>query len=141
MIDPKTLEQVGNDVYNAAQRVYNCSGSDAYEADKNVYTSNWTLPQEAEQWLRKELAPSKKSFHCVQDYILKIPGMVNFSVLGRNATMGERQLYVKHDTITEERYTIAEFFEKKFTGIQAVVGGDTGIDIYPVGADKSPNTT
>lgn len=133
---PKTLEQVGKDIYNAAKRVYNCSGSDVYEADKNVYTSNWSLPQEAEQWLREELAASKFPLRTGL-HIEDRPGMVNFSVVGRNATMGERQLYVKHDTVTEERYTIAEFFEKKFPGIQAVVGGDTGIDIYPKGADKS----
>ena len=80
VIDPKTLEQVGNDVYNAAQRVYNCSGSDAYEADKNVYTSNWTLPQEAEQWLREELV--QVSFPLRTGLHIEDPGMVNFSVLG-----------------------------------------------------------
>ena len=42
-------------MFTMPQRVYNCSGSDAYEADKNVYTSNWTPSQEAEQWLREEL--------------------------------------------------------------------------------------
>ena len=37
----KTIEQVGEDLYNRSKRVYNCSGSDAYEGDKNVYRHEW----------------------------------------------------------------------------------------------------
>ena len=33
----KTIDQVGLDVYNRAKRVYNCSGSDVWEGDRNVY--------------------------------------------------------------------------------------------------------
>ena len=64
------------------------------------------------------------------------PGMVNFSVVGRNATMGERKLYVEWDVENNERNSIAKKFKKQFPSIEAVVGGETGIDIYPVGADK-----
>jgi len=63
--------------------------------------------------------------------------MCNFSVVGRNATLGERKMYVEHDNKTEERITIAKLFKQKFPDIEAVVGGETGIDIFPVGADKS----
>ena len=66
--------------------------------------------------------------------------MCNFSVVGRNATLGERKLYVEHDTKMEERETIAKLFRQKFPDIEAVVGGDTGIDISSVGCDKKPNT-
>ena len=47
----KTLEQVGVDLCNASQRVYNCSGSDAYEQDENVYRDEWTLPWDVERFL------------------------------------------------------------------------------------------
>ena len=40
--------------------------------------------------------------------------MVNFSVVGRNATMGERKLYVEFDTKTKERIRIAEEFQNCF---------------------------
>ena len=63
--------------------------------------------------------------------------MVNFSVVGRNATMGERQLYVRWDKEQLERVRIAERFNKKFPDLKATVGGDTGIDIAPKGNDKS----
>ena len=63
--------------------------------------------------------------------------MCNFSVVGRNATLGERKLYVQHDESTRERNNVAINFKQKFLDIEAVVGGETGIDIYPIGSDKS----
>lgn len=132
----KTIEQVGEEVYSLAQRVYNCSGSDVWKGNKHVYTSKWQLPQEAEKWLRRELKisefPLRTGLH-----IEKRPGMVNFSIVGRHATLGERKLYVTHDVNTNERSRIAKEFKKAFPDIEAVVGGETGIDIFPVGKDKA----
>ena len=132
----KTIEQIGEVIYSLSKRVYNCSGSDVWEGEKNVYTSDWRLPQEAEKWLREELRvsefPLRTGLH-----IERRPGMVNFSIVGRHATLGERKLYVKHDGVTNERVRIAKEFKKRFPDIEAVVGGETGIDIFPVGKDKS----
>ena len=47
----KTLEQVGSTIYNFADRVYNCSGSDVWEQDKNTHTSDWHLPELPTQFL------------------------------------------------------------------------------------------
>ena len=102
--------------------------NDAYEGETNVYRSDWTIPKEAEGWLREELAISK--FPRTGKHLEDRHGMCNFSVVGRNATLGERKLYVEHDTKMEERETIAKLFRQKFPDIEAVVGGDTGIDIY-----------
>ena len=54
----KTLEQLGLDICYTAKRVYNCSGSDVYEKDKNVYRDDWELPKEVEDFLMDELAYS-----------------------------------------------------------------------------------
>ncbi len=51
----KTLEQVTPEIYNNCKRVYNCSGSDVYEGDDNVYRSEWELPWEVERFLDDEL--------------------------------------------------------------------------------------
>tara|TARA_A200000159_G_scaffold10558_1_gene8957 strand:- start:241 stop:951 length:711 start_codon:yes stop_codon:yes gene_type:complete len=132
----KTVEQVSEEVYSLAKRVYNCSGSDVYEGNNNVYTNNWRIPDEARKWLKDECRisefPLRTGLH-----IEERPGMVNFSVVGRNATMGERKLYVKFDNKTKERIRIAKEFQMLFPTIQAVVGGETGIDIFPRGSDKS----
>jgi len=132
----KTLEQVGNFVYNFAHRVYNCSGSDVWEQDKNIYTNDWHLPELPTEFLTQcmseSLFPLRTGLHFEHR-----PGMCNFSVVGRNATLGERKLYVKYDTEHNERNTIAKSFETMFPDIQAKVGGETGIDIFPKGSDKS----
>ena len=132
----KTLEQVGNFVYNFAHRVYNCSGSDVWEQDKNIYTNDWHLPELPTEFLTQcmseSLFPLRTGLHFEHR-----PGMCNFSVVGRNATLGERKLYIKYDTEHNERNTIAKSFETMFPDIQAKVGGETGIDIFPKGSDKS----
>jgi len=63
--------------------------------------------------------------------------MCNFSIVGRNATMGERKLYVDFDKTIDERNKIAKTFNKAFPSLEAKVGGETGIDIGCKGNDKS----
>ena len=133
---PKTVEQVGIDLAMSVQRIYNCSGNDVWEQGKNIYTNDWKIPAEAEQWLREEMAISKFPLRTGL-HLEDRPGMCNFSVVGRNATLGERKLYVKFDEDTDECIQIAEEFLRKFPDLDAKVGGETGIDIYPKGADKS----
>ena len=78
----KTIEQLGLDICYRAKRVYNCSGSDAYEKDVNVYRDDWELPKKVERFLEDELAyscfPIRTGLH-----IERRPGGVNFSILGR----------------------------------------------------------
>lgn len=136
----KTIEQVGKPLYSLAQKVYNCSGNDIWEQDNNVYRSSWTLDEKAKEWLEQKLKQSKFPLR-TGNHIEERPGCVNFSVVGRNATLGERKLYVSYDEETKERERIANEFNYIFglssLEICAQVGGDTGIDIYPMGADKS----
>ncbi len=133
---PKTVEQVTKLIYNKCVRVYNCSGSDVYEQDKCVYRSDWLLPHECEVWLEDVLreSPYRKR---TGNHIELRPGMVNFSVIGRNANIPDRKQYYQWDQKSQERIIIARDFEKQFPNLSAKVGGETGIDIFPKGNDKS----
>ncbi len=100
----KTVEQVGLDICYAAKRVYNCSGSDAYEKDVNVYRDEWELPKKVEKFLEDELAyscfPIRNGLH-----IERRPGGVNFSILGRGKDPSAgRAEYVKWDKERLERH-------------------------------------
>ena len=134
----KTIEQLTHELYCNCTRVYNCSGSDVYEGDINVYRDEWELPIEAHRFLHLELEESKFPVRS-GNHIEKRPGGVNFSILGRGSgvILEEREEYVKWDINTGERKDIAERFRKAFPEIGCQVGGQTGLDISPLGCDKS----
>ena len=133
----KTVEQLGLDICHTAKRLYNCSGSDVYEKDKNVYRDDWKLPKDVEIHLNDELVfsdfPLRNGNH-----IERRPGGVNFSILGRDPNpMKGRKEYISWDKIHGERDYIARRPVYNFPDLTVALGGQTGIDIGPKGADKS----
>ena len=133
----KTIEQVTPGIYNKAKRVYNCSGSDVYEGDVNVYRDDWKLPRDVENHLENELLFSKFPVRN-GNHIERRPGGVNFSILGRGLTcFVEREEYVKWDQRTNERKEIARRLKLKFPELEVNIGGQTGLDLGPKGSDKS----
>ena len=133
----KTLQQVTPEIYNNCKRVYNCSGSDTYESDKNVYRDTWELPGDVEKFLNDELDFSQFPLRN-GNHIERRPGGVNFSILGRDSDpfLG-RDEYVQWDKETNERADIGDRIRNQFPDITVALGGQTGIDIGPKGADKS----
>ena len=133
---PKTVEQIGETIYNLCKCVYNCNGNDVWEKGKRVHTNEWTLPEDAHEWLSVQLTESDFSIRTGLHFEHR-PGMVNFSVVGRNATLEQRAAYVDFEVWNGERRKIADAFNTMFPNLEAKVGGETGIDIAPKGADKS----
>ena len=133
---PKTIEQISEGTYNLCKRVYQCSGSDVWDAETNILKSGWTLPELARTFL---ISCEYESLFSLRtgNHIEQRSGMANFSVVGRNANAEQRAKYVEYDTVKNERINIASAFNIMFPDLQATVGGDTGIDIAPRGADKS----
>jgi phosphomannomutase len=108
-----------------------------YEVDKNVYRDDWELPKDIERFLEDELAyscfPIRNGNH-----IERRPGGVNFSILGRDPDpMKGRAEYIKWDKERLEREDIADRLRNQFPELTVALGGQTGIDIGPKGADKS----
>ena len=133
----KTVEQLGLDICYTVKRVYNCSGSDAYDRDVNVYRDDWELPKDVELHLNDELRFSKFSIRN-GNHIERRPGGVNFSILGRDKDPFKgRKEYVSWDNIHQERSYIARRLSYSFPDLTVALGGQTGIDIGPEGADKS----
>lgn len=132
----KTIEQLTKPIYNLAVRVYQCSGNDVWQQDKNIYSGIVNLPEAIKQELEGWLTRSK--FKCRSgNHIEERPGLVNFSIVGRNATMEQRYLYRGWDDHKSERKMISEDMKGKFPDWNFQVAGETGIDITPVGCDKS----
>ena len=132
----KTVEQLGLDICYRAKRVYNCSGCDVYERDVNVYRDTWKPSDEVRQFLQDELDYSQFMIR-TDPHIEERPGCINFSILGRGANWTEREVYKEWDNDELERELIARRFNERFPDLHATVGGQTGLDIAPLGRDKS----
>ena len=133
----KTIEQVGDTLFHAAKRVYNCSGSDVYEGDLNVYRDEWDVPEDVEEFLMDELHHSKFPIR-TGTHVEKRPGGINFSILGRGqgVMLEERDEYVKWDRTHHERKNMAIKIKNRFPDLEVQVGGQTGLDISPLGRNK-----
>ena len=131
----KTIEQVGLDIYNRSQRVYNCSGSDVYEKNHNVYKSDWKPSRKLINFLSDELDYSMFP-HKTGNHIEHRPGGINFSILGRGQdSMKYRKEYVKWDINTTERILMSDRIKSEFPDLNIQIGGQTGLDISD--SDKS----
>jgi len=132
----KTVEQISEPTYNLCKRVYQCNGNDVWEKDANIQTNDWKLPDLARTFLISCEYESDFSIR-TGNHIEERPGMVNFSVVGRNADAEQRAAYVAFEEQNGERKKIADAFNTMFPDLEAKVGGETGIDISPKGLDKS----
>jgi phosphomannomutase len=129
-------EQVGTEVVQRVIRTYACSGNQAWELGVCVRSNQWRLPDASRDWLMAHLRYSKFVLR-TGNHILDRPGSATFSVVGDNATLAERLMYTQYDRETGERERLVQGFNATFPGITAAIGGDTGIDITPIGRDKS----
>jgi phosphomannomutase len=133
---PKTREQVGDEIWKRATRVFQSCGNQIYENGEIQYENPWKPSQELNDYLKHLLqlseCPEKTSNH-----IEARVGLVNFSPVGRDCTQEQRIRYNEWDNGTQERLIYAKLIEKEFPDLEASVGGQISIDIHPKGANKS----
>lgn len=132
----KTLEQLGEDICNTVKGVYSCCGNALYVRGELQYVNDFVLTTEQHEYL-ESLLESSSFVKRTGNHIEMRPGSCNFSVVGRNANMNDRSEYLEYDTRTDERNRYADLIRKSFPTLEATVAGETGIDIHPVGKDKS----
>jgi len=133
---PKTAEQLGNEICESVVTVYNCQGNDVWFKGKRVNSKEFTPPKELDEimkgWLEGSPFPYRTGNH-----VEHRRGLINFSVVGRNASPEQRKEYYEYDCKSRERESIAFQINSAFENVTATVGGETGIDIHRTGADKS----
>lgn len=132
----KTLEQIPLTIYNLCVRVYQCSGNDVWEQNKNIRTEFMELSDDIVDAMNNHLTESKFPIRTGTHIDIR-PGLVNFSVIGRGCTKLEREQYVAWDDVTSERSMIAENLTALFPQYNVQVAGETGIDITLKGKDKA----
>ena len=135
---PKTLEQLGEKIVSKVDYACFCMGNQVYHNNQLIHDYQFQPPAQLLEYLEECLKESPYSER-YGNHIENRGNMINFSVVGRNAVGEQRTKYYFWDKTINERETIASIINKVYSkqGVQASVGGETGIDISGVGKDKS----
>lgn len=136
----RTVEQLGSRIVEGAMMVGNCMGNSVYQQGNTVVLNEFEFTPEEQEFLMYQVDVSHFQ-HKATNHIVKRPGSVNFSVVGRNATIEQRQLYKQFDKEHQERVRIAKEFMQKFPRFEVYIGGDISVDICLAGANKSQFAT
>lgn len=131
----KLKEQVPQDILSSCAGVFSSSANQLDIDDELIYENELEVPEELSVFLRNFL---EKSYYKTKTgrHIEHRPGMVNFSIVGRNASQEEREEYYKWDMRNLERKKLAVSLMANFPGFDAKIGGEISIDIYPREYDK-----
>ena len=131
----KTIEQVGRDLWSSVV-AYQCCGNDIHAFGKKVSTSTWPaedvkiLPA-LEEDLKTSRYPDRFGNH-----IEIRPGMINYSIVGRDCTQEQREAYFEWDN----RFGMRKKFQRKMAAklprLEVSIGGQISVDIYPRGQNK-----
>ena len=140
---PKLQEQMC--MYDIeAERIFTCCGNQMWKPDPHIVNISAELLYENKFELSSKLKNSLNVIlmansypHRYGNHIEDRGSMVNFSIVGRDCTQEQREEFFKWDTEKGERRKISTFIKQKFRDLDAVIGGQISIDIYPKGNDKS----
>ena len=133
---PKTIEQIGEDLTNSFARVYHCSGNHVFVGNKEVYKSEWALT-EVQQTFLQAILHTFDYPEMTGNHIEQRTGTANFSIVGRNADWDQRARYADWEKVNKGRDTVAMYYNQEFNDSIAQVAGQTSIDIFKKGCDKS----
>ena len=132
----KTKEQLPIAYIDRAEAIFTCCGNQMWREDELIYNNKFTPPESLIEYLEKKIKYTKY-YHRAGNHIEDRGSMVNFSIVGRDCTQEQREDYFKWDNQTNERKNIINNIKSIWTKLDAVIGGQISIDIYPKGNDKS----
>ena len=153
----KVEEQIPIEVLlTVFDKVFACNGTRVFNT--NLDLDDETRPVEPELIHKVNLSDfySESDLNHIMNTLLKLAyethtkiktgtfvewreSQINFSVVGRNCTSGQREDYVKWDNKSGERKKLVEQLEDKFQGwgLSFRLGGQISIDVTRQGWDKS----
>jgi len=132
----KTKEQLPIAYIDRAEAIFTCCGNQMWRDNELIYDNKFELSTKLKNSLEVVLMSSPYP-HRYGNHIEDRGSMVNFSIVGRNCTQEQREDFFKWDNEKGERKKISTFLKHKFKDLDAVLGGQISIDIYPKGMDKS----
>tara|TARA_E500000178_G_scaffold354420_1_gene423304 strand:+ start:3353 stop:4060 length:708 start_codon:yes stop_codon:yes gene_type:complete len=132
----KTFEQLGFEFYEAVNGVWQCNGNEYWEGSRRAEKNDFTMDYEFKKFLIDKVANSRYPIK-TGGHIEERVGMVNFSIVGRGATLEQRAEYYKWDKKYYERSLLCSEINNEYPHLIAQSGGMISIDIAPRGNTKS----
>ncbi len=123
-----------------AERIFTCCGNQMWKPNPSVpiqsadliYDNKFKVPRKLNKLLGTIMSNSQYPYR-YGNHIEDRGSMVNFSIVGRDCTQEQREEYFEWDKQSLEREIIANAVKEKFPDLDAVIGGQISIDIYPKG--------
>jgi phosphomannomutase len=140
---PKLQEQMC--MYDIeAEAIFTCCGNEMWKPDPHIvnisayqiYENKFELTNKLKSMLDVILMASPYPDR-YGNHIEDRGSMLNFSVVGRDCNQLQREIFYGWDNKHNERKKISNVIKEKFPELDAVLGGQISIDIYPKGNDKS----
>jgi len=132
----KTKEQLPIAYMDRAEAIFTCCGNQMWRDNESIYDNKFKVPRKLNKLLGTIMSNSQYPYR-YGNHIEDRGSMVNFSIVGRDCTQEQREEYFEWDKQSLEREIIANAIKEKFPELDAVIGGQISIDIYPKGNDKS----
>lgn len=132
----KVQEQLPQSIIDRCAGLYCAMGNEFYLKGELIYHNEF-LPEDSlirklEEYRKNTKYPGK----LYPNYIEERPGMLNFSILGRNCPHQARIEYKEWDNQHLERVKIAEELTDTYPNYDISVGGNISVDIVPHGFGK-----
>ena len=132
----KTVEQIGEKIWKKATRCYQSCGNAVYENGKLIKQLDFKLDKDLKSMLTILQFQSDWT-ELYDNHIEERIGLINFSVIGRTCPQDARERYHKWDEENQERKTYCDIINSNFPKLEATIGGQISIDIYPKGKNKA----
>jgi len=143
----RLVDQLGLATVEMTSGVFSCMGNLFYQKRDQINDtgySEWDIMYENKFKSAKNLTRSLNSIVSKSDFSIKTgthwekrPGMINFSIVGVDASPVQRREYKEWDSHCCERKAIVEKLSDKYPSLDFVIGGAVSIDIFNKGNDKS----
>ncbi len=136
-------EQLPADIVDRLDFIFACSGNDVYKRParrahmENIERKLFPTDDVAlTTFLHFELKHCNCPLRKGQINFDYRPGLLNFSIVGRDATQEVRDAYQAWDKQDGERERIVDYINSKFPQYHASIGGQISVDIVEKGNDK-----
>jgi hydroxymethylpyrimidine pyrophosphatase-like HAD family hydrolase len=131
----KTILKIGREIIEHTGLCFFCLGNTIYINGNELLINQFTLKEEEKQFINDYIKQSTFEYKTGNHIDIRT-GSVNVSLPGQDSLEFHRDLYVKHDILTNERVNFIHKLRDNFDRLDAGIGGDVSVDIFLKGCGK-----